>query len=49
MNDPKKEYMEAMYRILRYLKLTPDKGLMFRKTTNRDVEIYSYVDWAGSI
>ena len=49
INDPKEEQMEAVYHILRYLKLTLGKGLMFRKTTNRDVEIYSDTDWAGSI
>ena len=41
--------MEVVYHILRYLKLTPGKWLMFRKTTNRGVEVYSDPDWAGSI
>ena len=41
--------MEAVFRILVYLKMTPGKGLYFKKTSNRDVEIFSDADWAGSI
>ena len=40
--------MEVVYRILRYLKNDPGKGLMFKKTPNRSLEIYTDVDWAGS-
>lgn len=49
MNNPTEEHMTAVYRILRYLKMTPGKGLLFRKTTKREVELYSDADWAGSI
>ncbi|KAJ9675533.1 hypothetical protein PVL29_024456 [Vitis rotundifolia] len=49
MHSPTKEHMEAVYRILRYLKMTPGKGLFFRKTENRDTEVYSDADWAGNI
>ena len=31
--------MEAVNIILRYLKMTPSKGLYFEKTTKRSVEI----------
>ncbi|RVW71297.1 Retrovirus-related Pol polyprotein from transposon RE1 [Vitis vinifera] len=48
MHSPTKEHMEAVYRILRYLKMTPGKGLFFRKTENRDIEVYSDADWAGT-
>ncbi|RVX16235.1 Retrovirus-related Pol polyprotein from transposon TNT 1-94 [Vitis vinifera] len=41
MHSPTEEHMEAVYRILRYLKMTPGKGLFFRKTENRDIEVYS--------
>ncbi|RVW83767.1 Retrovirus-related Pol polyprotein from transposon RE1 [Vitis vinifera] len=34
---------------LRYLKMTPGKGLFFRKIENRDTEVYSDADWAGNI
>lgn len=49
MNDLREEHMEAVYRILWYLKLTPGKGLFFKKGSSREVEIYSDADWAGSV
>ncbi|RVW77068.1 Retrovirus-related Pol polyprotein from transposon RE1 [Vitis vinifera] len=49
MHSPTEEHMEAVYRILRYLKMTPGKGLFFGKTENRDTEVYSDADWAGNI
>lgn len=38
-----------VYRILSYLKLTPDEGLFFKKDSDREVKIYSDEDWARSI
>ena len=32
MNNPTEEYMKVVYRILRYLKMTPRKGLYFKIT-----------------
>ena len=49
MNDPTEEHMEAVNRILRYLKMTPGKGLYFRKNTRKDIEVFVDADWAGSI
>ncbi|RVX20746.1 putative inactive protein kinase [Vitis vinifera] len=43
------EHMEAVYRILRYLKLTPGKGLFFEKNQRRDIEVFSDADWARSV
>ncbi|XP_038893744.1 secreted RxLR effector protein 161-like [Benincasa hispida] len=43
------EHMEAVNRILRYLKSTPGKGLMFRKTDRKYIEAYTDFDWAGSV
>ena len=40
--------MEAVYRILRYLKMTPGKGLLFKKNECRNITLYSDADWAGS-
>lgn len=49
MNNPREEHMEAVYRILRYLKLTPGKGLMFRKNNKREIDVYTDADHAGNI
>ena len=49
MNGPTEEHMEAVNRILRYLKMTPGKGLYFRKNTRKDIEVFVDADWAGSI
>ncbi|KAI9186008.1 hypothetical protein LWI28_012937 [Acer negundo] len=48
-NDPKEEHMTAMFKILKYLKMSPGMGLFFEKGVNRGLEIYSDADWAGSI
>ena len=47
MHAPGKEHFAAAYRVLRYLKGTPGKGLMFRKCHNLLVEVYTDADWAG--
>lgn len=49
MNHPTKEHMKAIYRILRYLKMTPKKGLYFSKNSNQKIEVISNVDWARFI
>ena len=49
MQTPNEEHMKAVNRILRYLKSTPGKGLMFRKTDRKTVEAYTDSDWAGSV
>lgn len=49
MHSPCEEHMEAMYRILKYLKGTPGRGLFFKKSKERGVEAFTDADWAGSI
>ena len=49
MNNPTEEHMEAALRVLRYLKSTPGKGLIFKKNSNRGIEVFTDADWAGSI
>lgn len=48
MNRSTEEQMNTAYRVLRFLKGSSGKGLLFRKTSTRGLEIYSDVDWAGS-
>ncbi|KAL9447690.1 hypothetical protein AB3S75_015212 [Citrus x aurantiifolia] len=43
------EHFEAVYRILRYLKGTPGRGIMFKKHGHLQVEVYTDADWAGSV
>ena len=49
MHSPYEEHLEAVYRILRYLKSTPGKGLFFKKNEKRGIEVYTDADWAGSV
>lgn len=48
MHSSKEAHLEAVYRILRYLKGTPGKGLFFKKNEKKVVEVYTNADWAGS-
>lgn len=49
MHAPIEDHPHAMYRILRYLKRAPEKGLFLEKNLKRSVEAYTDADWAGSI
>jgi len=40
--------MDVVERILRYLKSTPGKGILFSNHGNLKVEGYTDADWAGS-
>lgn len=44
MHSPTKRHLEAVQQILRYLKGTPGKGLLFRKTDRRDVVGFADAD-----
>ncbi|KAL4025831.1 hypothetical protein IC575_014237 [Cucumis melo] len=46
---PYEKHTEAVNIILRYLKNTSGKGLMFRKTNRKTIEAYTDSDWAGSV
>lgn len=49
MHAPKEEHLEAVYRILKYLKNSPGQGLLFKKGGELTVEAYTDADWAGSV
>ncbi|KAL0534655.1 hypothetical protein IC582_028946 [Cucumis melo] len=49
MQAPYQKHMEAVNRILRYLKNTPGKELMFRKTNRKTIEAYTDSDWERSV
>ena len=49
MNNPTDDHMEVVNRILRYLKMTPGKGLLYKKCDNKNIEIYIDLDYTGDI
>lgn len=49
MHSPSEEHMNAVVRILRYLKSAPGKGLLFTKNNHLNIEGYTDSDWAGSV
>ena len=48
MHSPRPKHYEADLRILRYLKGTLGKGLLFANNGYLKVEVYTYADWIGS-
>jgi hypothetical protein len=49
MHSPSEEHMKVVTRVLRYLKSSPGKGILFTKGENLNIEGFTNVDWAGSI
>ena len=49
MNNLTRKHIEAVFRILQYLKRSPGKGLFFGRSAERSVEVFIDADWAGSL
>lgn len=49
MHSPKEENLKVVYKILRYLKGTPRREILYRKYTSLSLESYIDADWAGSM
>ncbi|XP_068655913.1 secreted RxLR effector protein 161-like [Aristolochia californica] len=49
MHSPSEEHMNAVNLILRYLKSSPGKGILFKRGGDLKIEGYTDADWAGSI
>jgi hypothetical protein len=49
MHCPSEDHMDAVIRILRYLKSSPGKGLMFSKNNHLNVDGYTDADWARNV
>jgi hypothetical protein len=47
MHAPSEEHMDAVYRILRYLKNAPGRGLLFAKSGESEIVGYTDADWVG--
>ena len=48
MHNPREVHLQAVYRILHYLKANPGKGILFRRNTGVLLEAYTDADYAGS-
>uniref|UniRef100_A0A6N2MRA1 Integrase catalytic domain-containing protein n=1 Tax=Salix viminalis TaxID=40686 RepID=A0A6N2MRA1_SALVM len=48
MHSPGEEHMKVVYRILRYIKSAPGRGLLFSKKEVQDIKGYTDSDWAGN-
>jgi len=49
MHDPRSGHLDAVYQILRYLKSSPGKGLMFKSHGHLNLEGYCDADWASCL
>ena len=49
MHDLREVHMEALFRVLKYLKSSPGQGIHFKRGRSLILEAYTDVDWAGSI
>jgi hypothetical protein len=49
MYSPSEEHIKVVTRVLRNLKSSPGKGILFKKGENLNIEGYTDADWAGSI
>lgn len=47
MHQPQSQHMEAVLRILRYLKGTPGKEILFGRNGHLRLQAYTDPDWAG--
>jgi hypothetical protein len=47
MHDSREPHLTAMKRILRYLRGTPDFGLLLRRSSSSNLVVYTDADWAG--
>jgi hypothetical protein len=47
MHSPSPKHFDAVNKILKYLKGTLGRGLLFKKHEHLQVEVYNYADWAG--
>lgn len=47
MHAPTNIHLQAVMRILRYLKGAPGQGLFFGKSGDRSIQVYTDADWGG--
>jgi hypothetical protein len=47
MHNPKDSHMQTVYRLLKYLKSTPSKRILYKKHENFKLEYYTNDDYVG--
>ncbi|KAF5812650.1 putative RNA-directed DNA polymerase [Helianthus annuus] len=47
VSDPRQSHMDAVYRVLQYLKATPGQGILLPKGDGENLIAYSDSDWLG--
>lgn len=48
MHQPQKHHMEAAMRVVRYLKGSVGRGIVFKRHGNLNIDVYTDADWAGN-
>ena len=49
MHDPRERHLQDVNQILQYLKTTPGRGVLFKRSGNLSIGMYTDVDHAGSV
>jgi len=49
MHDPRERHLQAVDRIIQYLKASPGKGLLLKKGENLSMKVYTDANYARSI
>ena len=47
LSDPRKFHLQVVFRILRYIKGTRDRGMFYPTTSSLQLQANAYADWAG--
>lgn len=48
MHNPQKQHMDAVIRIMRYLKGSSSRGVLFKNNGHLGIEVFTDADWAGN-
>lgn len=49
IQDPKKYHVQATQRLLKYLHMTPKKGILFKTSKDITIKGYANADWARDV
>lgn len=49
VNNPTEKHIKTVYKILQHLKKIPRIGFHFKKSSSKEIEIFTDADWVGSL